>query len=66
MVKKTALMLDEDKVDLAREILGTASSTDTIDAALTEIINQDKRRRLIEFMRNRPAADNELIRQSWV
>jgi hypothetical protein len=66
MVKKTALMLDEDKVDLAREILGTTSSTDTIDAALTEIINQDKRRRLIEFMRNRPAADNELIRQSWV
>jgi Arc/MetJ family transcription regulator len=65
MVKKTALLLDEDKIAQAREILGTSTSTETIDAALTEIINREKRRQLIEYMRNRDPADNELILKSW-
>ncbi len=65
MVKKTALLLDEDKVRHAQEILGTSTSTATIDAALTEIINQEKRRRLVEYMRNRDPADNEMILKSW-
>ena len=65
MVKKTALLLDEVKVAQAREILGTSTSTETIDAALTEIINQEKRRRLVEYFSNRDPADNELILRSW-
>ena len=65
MVKKTALLLDEVKVAQAREILGTSTSTETIDAALTEIINQEKRRRLVEYFSNRSPADNELILKSW-
>ena len=65
MVKKTALLLDEVKVAQAREILGTSTSTETIDAALTEIINQEKRRRLVEYFSNRDPADNELILKSW-
>ena len=65
MVKKTALLLDEVKVAQAREILGTSTSTETIDAALTEVINQEKRRRLVEYFSNRDPADNELILRSW-
>ena len=43
--------LDREKADAAGRILGTTSITTTIDAALTEIVNLDRRRRLVERMR---------------
>jgi Arc/MetJ family transcription regulator len=48
---RTSLSIDREKVDAAGRILGTTSITTTIDAALTEIVNLDRRRRLVERMR---------------
>lgn len=48
---KTSLAIDREKADVAAKLLGTKTLTATIDAALTEIINADRRRRLVERMR---------------
>jgi len=48
---RTSLSIDREKADAAGRILGTTSITTTIDAALTEIVNLDRRRRLVERMR---------------
>ena len=45
---KTSLSIDREKADRAAAVLGTTTLTATIDAALTEIVNMDRRRRLIE------------------
>ena len=45
---KTSLSIDREKVDAAAAVLGTSTLTATIDAALTEIVNMDRRRRLVE------------------
>ena len=49
---KTSLSIDRDKADLAAVVLGTTTLTATIDAALTEIVNMDRRRRLVESIRH--------------
>ena len=43
---KTSLSIDREKADAAAAVLGTSTLTATIDAALTEIVNMDRRRRL--------------------
>ncbi|MGL6279821.1 MAG: hypothetical protein ACRC50_09730 [Gaiella sp.] len=48
---KTSLSIDRDKADAAAVVLGTTTLTATIDAALTEVINMERRRRLVERMR---------------
>ena len=48
---KTSLSIDREKADAAATVLGTTTLTATIDAALTEIVNMDRRRRLVERMR---------------
>jgi hypothetical protein len=48
--RKTSFEVDFDKVDSARQILGTRSLTDTIDAALGEVINLRERERLVELL----------------
>ena len=45
---KTSLVIDRAKVARAREILGTATLAETVDQALDEVINLERRRRLIE------------------
>ena len=45
---KTSIAIDRDKAAAAAKLLGTRTLTATIDAALTEIINVERRRRLIE------------------
>ena len=47
---KTSLSIDREKADAAAKLLGTKTLTATIDAALTEIVNIDRRRRLVERM----------------
>jgi hypothetical protein len=37
-------------VDAARDILGTRSMTDTVDAALAEVIRLRQRQRLVELL----------------
>jgi Arc/MetJ family transcription regulator len=52
-VRKTALLIDDDLVGQVREILGTASTTETIHAALREVIQVQGRARLVERLRRR-------------
>ena len=48
---KTSLSIDRDKADAAAAVLGTKTLTATIDAALSEVVKMDRRRRLIERIR---------------
>ncbi len=48
--RKTSFEVDFGKVDAAREILGTRSLTDTVDAALAEVIGLRRRERLVELL----------------
>ncbi len=48
--RKTSFEVDFDKVQSAKEILGTRTLTDTVDAALDEVINLQQRRRLLEML----------------
>jgi len=45
---KTSLSIDREKAEAAAKLLGTPTLTATIDAALTEVIDADRRRRLLE------------------
>ena len=48
--RKTSLEVDTEKVDAAREILGTKTMTETIDTALDAIAQREAGRKLIEIL----------------
>lgn len=48
---KTSLVIDREKVAEAREILGTNTLAETVDAALDEVVALAARRRLMERIR---------------
>ena len=48
--RKTSFEVDFDKVKSAKEILGTRTLTDTVDAALDEVIKLQQRHRLVEML----------------
>jgi Arc/MetJ family transcription regulator len=48
--RKTSFEVDFDKVAAAREILGTKTLTDTVDAALEEVVKREQRRQLVEML----------------
>ena len=48
--RKTSFQVDFEKVNSAKQILGTKSLTDTVDAALDEVINLQRRRQLIDLL----------------
>jgi hypothetical protein len=48
---KTSLVIDREKVAEAREILGTKTLAETVDAALDEVIALAARRRIMERIR---------------
>ena len=48
--RKTSFEVDFDKVESAEEILGTRTLTDTVDAALDEVIKLRQRRQLVEML----------------
>lgn len=50
-ISKTSLRIDREKVAEARSILGTGTIADTVDAALDEVINLQRRRRVMERIR---------------
>jgi Arc/MetJ family transcription regulator len=65
---KTALRLDEDLLDEAREILGTSSATETIHAALAEVVSRSGRERLFERLRAQDGidlADDAIMSRAW-
>jgi Arc/MetJ family transcription regulator len=45
---KTSLVIDREKVEKAREILGTSTIAETVDAALRDVIDFAARRALME------------------
>ncbi len=48
--RKTSFEVDFAKVDRARALLGTRTMTETIDAALDEVIALEQRRALAEIL----------------
>jgi hypothetical protein len=66
--RKTSFEVDFSKVDAAREILGTSTLTDTVDAALAEIVNIHRRQRLAEML-FAPGLldldDHDVMRNAW-
>jgi Arc/MetJ family transcription regulator len=48
---KTSLVIDREKLDEARKILGTKTIAETVDAAMDEVIALAGRRRLLERIR---------------
>jgi Arc/MetJ family transcription regulator len=65
---KTALRIDEDLLDQAREVLGTSSATETIQAALAEVVARRGRERLFERLRTQAGidlADDTIMSQAW-
>jgi hypothetical protein len=48
--RKTSFAVDFDKLNAAKELLGTKTVTETVDAALAEVIHLDQRRRLVEML----------------
>ena len=65
MVTKTALNIDREKVELAAAVLGTTGTTETIDAALTEIIARDGRAKLMQYMSALDQEQVDAILHSW-
>lgn len=66
--RKTSFEVDFDKVASAKEILGTRTLTETVDAALDEVIRLKQRQRLVEllFTRGRLELDDpEVMSGAW-
>ncbi|HEX7290459.1 MAG TPA: hypothetical protein VF250_04950 [Conexibacter sp.] len=49
-VRKTSFEVDFDKLEAARELLGTRTLTETVDAALDEVVRIEKRKELFELL----------------
>ncbi|HET9162134.1 MAG TPA: hypothetical protein VFN89_01650 [Solirubrobacterales bacterium] len=66
--QKVSLEIDTAKVCAAKEILGTKTLTDTVDAALSEIVRSHRRRQLIALL-FRPGAlaldDSKTMTEAW-
>ncbi len=66
--RKTSFEIDTAKVNAAKEVLGTKTLTDTVDAALSEVVKLQQRRKLIELL-STPGAleldDPEVMSSAW-
>lgn len=66
--RKTSFEVDTDKVDAAKGILGTKTLTETVDAALDEIVKRQQRRELLDLLFDSDVLelDNpEVMRGAW-
>lgn len=66
--RKTSFEIDPRKVEAAKEVLGTNTLTDTVDAALAEVVRLRQRKALVELL-FRPGAleldDPEVTSSAW-
>ena len=66
--RKTSFEVDDAKVEAAKEVLGTKTLTDTVDAALSEVVKLRQRKILVELL-FRPGAleldDDEVMSSAW-
>ena len=66
--RKTSFEVDFSKVEQAKALLGTSTLTDTVDAALAEVIRLNDRRRLVEMLFTPGILDlddAEVMRSAW-
>jgi Arc/MetJ family transcription regulator len=67
-MRKTALRLDDDLLAKARQVLGTKTATETIHAALAEVVARRGRERLFERLRTQDGidlADEAVMARAW-
>jgi Arc/MetJ family transcription regulator len=62
MRRHTTIDLDRDLVDAARSILGTTTTTETIHAALAEIVHRRRRMAVLELHPALTLADLDAMR----
>jgi Arc/MetJ family transcription regulator len=66
--RKTSFEIDPAKVAAAKEVLGTKTLTETVDAALSEVVKLRQRKTLLELL-FRPGAlaldDPETMSGAW-
>jgi hypothetical protein len=66
--RKTSFEIDTDKVNAAREILGTKTLTETVDVALDEIAKRRQREKLLDLL-DTPGVlelnDPEVMKGAW-
>ena len=62
MRRHTTIDLDADLVRDAREVLGTATTTDTVHAALAEVVRRHRRMAILELRPALTLADLDAIR----
>jgi hypothetical protein len=66
--RKTSFEIDTAKVAAAKDVLGTKTLTDTVDAALSEVVKLQQRRRYLELL-STPGVlelgDSEVMRDAW-
>ncbi|HEV7482222.1 MAG TPA: type II toxin-antitoxin system VapB family antitoxin [Solirubrobacterales bacterium] len=48
--RKTSFEIDPEKLDAAKRVLGTKTMTETVDAALDEIVKRGGREKLLELL----------------
>lgn len=63
-LRKTAIRVDYDAVREAAEILGTSTLTDTVNAAMRELVDQRKRLVLLEHLAT-GEFDFDLVDEAW-
>jgi Arc/MetJ family transcription regulator len=66
MVKRTTINLDTELVAQAREVLETGNTTDTVHAALRDVVRRDRLRRLSEREWNMTPEELKEMRRSRV
>ena len=66
--RKTSFEIDTTKVAAAKQVLGTKTLTDTVDAALSEVVKLQQRRRFLELL-STPGVlelgDADVMRNAW-
>ncbi|MCY3950441.1 MAG: hypothetical protein OXF61_14730 [Acidimicrobiaceae bacterium] len=62
---KTSVIVDRDIVAKASEILGTTTLRETIDAALHEIVNAQRRLELIDLLAEPERFDFSALDHAW-
>ena len=64
-MSKTSVEIDRDIAAQAAAILGTQTLRDTIDASFREVVNAQRRLRLVELLRAEDGYDFEAIDRAW-
>ncbi len=66
--RKTSFEIDTEKVEAAKKALGTKTMTETVDAALDEIVKRQGREKLLELL-STPGLleldDPEVMKGAW-